>query len=112
MKVYIAGPMTGIPYFNFPAFDQAAAKLRKRGYLPLSPADIDRKAGFDALDMPEDSDWFTLPKGLNLREIVRRDVLAIVDEADGYYTLPGWEASKGARAEVALCEWLGLRKIT
>lgn len=56
MKIYVIGPMPSVPYFNFPAFDKAAAELRKRGYLPLSPADIDRKAGFDALDMPEDSD--------------------------------------------------------
>jgi len=111
-KIYILGKMTGIPFFNFPAFDAAATRLMVAGHKPLSPADIDREAGFDAMSLPVDWDWDVLPDCLNLRDVVRRDVLAIIDEADGYYCLPGWEASKGARAEAALCEWLGLEKIT
>jgi Domain of unknown function (DUF4406) len=111
LKVYVCGPMRSVPFFNFPAFDAAAVKLMARGYKPLSPADIDRKHGFDAMLMDVTWDWNKIPEHLNLPSIVRRDVLAIIDEADGYCTLPGWEQSKGARAEVALCQWLGLKEV-
>jgi hypothetical protein len=38
---YLAGPMTGIPAFNFPAFDLAAADLRAQGIDIVSPAELD-----------------------------------------------------------------------
>ena len=37
LHVYLAGPMTGIAEFNFPAFDAAAAKLRDLGYVVFNP---------------------------------------------------------------------------
>ena len=38
-RVYIAGPMTGLPAFNYPAFHAAAATLRQAGYVVENPAE-------------------------------------------------------------------------
>ena len=104
--VYIAGPMRGIPYYNFPAFDAAADALRCAGYTVVSPADLDREAGFDAMDCPPDTDWGAIPDGFNFHACVRRDIDGVV-RSDALYLLPGWERSEGARAEKVIAEWLG-----
>lgn len=45
MRIYVSGPVTGIPGYNLPAFEAAADKLRKAGYRPLVPHDfVDFKA--------------------------------------------------------------------
>src|SRR5690606_7315289 len=36
--VYIAGPMRGLPLFNFPAFDAARDLAQREGFTPISPA--------------------------------------------------------------------------
>ena len=33
MKLYLAGPMRGLPLCNFPAFDAAAAWLTSKGHI-------------------------------------------------------------------------------
>jgi nucleoside 2-deoxyribosyltransferase len=38
-RVYIAGPMTGIPEYNFPAFHDAADLWRQAGWEVLNPAE-------------------------------------------------------------------------
>lgn len=38
-RVYVAGPMTGLPEFNFPAFHAEAARLRTMGLTVLNPAE-------------------------------------------------------------------------
>ena len=37
--LYLAGPMSGLPQFNYPAFGHAAVTLRGLGYAVLNPAD-------------------------------------------------------------------------
>lgn len=61
MRCYIAGRMRGIKWYNFPAFDKARENLIKMGFEVISPADLDRKNGFDALNLPEDYDWNSIP---------------------------------------------------
>ncbi|MBT9158943.1 MAG: hypothetical protein DDT26_00192 [Dehalococcoidia bacterium] len=40
MRIYISGPMTGLHDLNFPAFRDAAAKLRAIGYEVVNPAEL------------------------------------------------------------------------
>ena len=107
MKVcYIAGKMRGIKWYNFPAFGRAKAMLIEKGYGVISPADMDIKAGFDAMTLPEDYDWNLIPEHFDFQKCVNRDIQAVKD-CDAIYMLNGWETSTGAKAEIALAEWLG-----
>jgi hypothetical protein len=107
-EIYIAGPMRGIRHFNFPAFDAAVNFLSDAGWWPISPAALDRQSGFDEKAFPDDYDWIDLKKaGFSLHDAIDRDVQAI-KQCKAIYMLDGWENSKGARAEKALAEWLGL----
>jgi nucleoside 2-deoxyribosyltransferase len=107
MKLYLAGPMTGIEHFNFPAFDEAADLLRDAGHTVFNPADNDRLHGFEgigtsgSLDDPEF-------EGFNLRFALKQDLSWICDHADAIALLPKWQNSKGASAEVALANALGI----
>jgi hypothetical protein len=108
MRVYIAGPMRGIPLYNFPAFDAAKENLINRGFDPVSPADIDRDNGFDPTKLPADHDWGSVESlGIDVREIVRRDLMALLT-CEAVYLLEDWHKSIGATAEVAVAQWLRL----
>lgn len=91
--------MRGIPKFNFPAFDAAAAGLRDMGWEIVSPADIDREYGFD----PEkhDESFFE-----SISTLIRRDIEAVL-KMDAIILLPGWENSTGAKAELSVARWAG-----
>lgn len=105
---YLAGPMRGIKFFNFPAFDEARDRLRQEGWSVISPADLDREMGFDETRHPEDYDWLDLGKiGFDLHGAVDRDVDAL-KRCTAIYMLDGWEKSRGALAEKHIAEWLGL----
>lgn len=111
MKVYVAGPMRGIPEFNFPAFHAATAKLRADGWFVFSPAENDIKQhGVDVSRGNATGDETKAAKehGFNLRVALGQDLAFICGEADAIYMLPGWENSKGARAEIATAIALGL----
>ena len=90
MKVYIAGPMTGLPHFNRPAFNQAALNLSFDKHVPLNPA--------------------ILPDGLTEADYMAVG-LTMLQRADAIYLLTGWQFSAGARAEHALALKLGLEII-
>lgn len=100
--IYICGPMTSYPKYNFPAFDAAAVKLRARGWDVISPAELNRAMGVDG-------DTEILPDNF-LRNAMCND-LAAVCRSHAIARLPGWEASRGAAVELALANYLGLEVI-
>ena len=90
MRIYLAGPMTGLPQHNTPAFDAAEWLLCEQGHEVVSPAAMLRV-------FPNDT----------LRQHFSRDCQAIC-EADCVVVLDGWERSKGVAVEIALAEYLGI----
>jgi hypothetical protein len=114
MKVYIAGPMRGIPEFNFPAFFAAEDYLKEQGHVCFNPArrDNDRHgADLSKGNATGDEAVAAAQHGFSLREALRDDTQWISMEAEAIALLPGWQNSKGARAEKALAEALNLEII-
>ena len=107
MRVYIAGSMRGIPFYNAPAFDKAASVLRGRGYDVLNPVDFDRESyGVDFSLYPQGNE--EIPGLPPLADLLLRD-LEYVSMCEAIVMLPGAENSKGARTEKAFAEFCGLR---
>jgi hypothetical protein len=113
MKIYLAGPMTGIPHFNFPAFEATAAMLRSQGHEVFSPAEHDIQTNGEDFHVsnPEGDTKNAESNGFSLRGALKADLDWICDHAEGIYLMPGWENSRGARTEHALAVTLGLRII-
>lgn len=84
MKLYVCGPMSGLPGLNFDAFFEADKKLRDAGYDVLNPAD---RAGRTP-NMPWE--WY-----------MRRGIKDVCD-SDGLAVLPGFRASPGAQLELRI----------
>lgn len=89
MKIYIAGPMTGLPDYNYPVFNAAAAALRELGHHVENPAENPE---------PHCKSWQGYMR-MAVGQLVQCDTLAL---------LPGWETSKGASLEYRLAHDLGL----
>lgn len=108
-RVYIAGPMTGIPQFNFPAFDAAALDLRKLGFDVVSPSELDDPEDREAaLASPDGKMNGGHHMNKTWGDFLARDVKLIADGGiEAVVVLPGWEQSRGARLETfvaaALC---------
>ncbi len=88
-RVYIAGPMSGLPEYNYPAFHAAAKRLRDLGFDVSNPA-----------ENPEP------PCGTWLGYM--RMALAQLVTCDGVALLTDWQNSRGACIERDLALRLGL----
>lgn len=99
--VYVAGPMSGIPKHNFPAFDAAAKALRKMGYAVVSPSEMDDPAfRRSAMRSKTGSLHEGMYRTTTWGNLLSRDVKLIADGGiDAVVVLEGWEKSKGARLE-------------
>ena len=94
MILYICGPMSGLPEFNYPAFREAEANLMEYGYTVLNPARIDEQ--WNPTGVRFSWDWYM------------RHALAMMLEADGLAMLLGWQSSRGAKLEKQVASSLGM----
>lgn len=88
-KIYISGPMTGLPDLNFPAFHAETARLRSLGYDVTNPAELN----------PDPStSWHECMRN-DLRALLDCDILALLD---------GWQNSAGAHLELHIAHRVGM----
>ena len=90
--IYIAGPMTGLEEFNFPAFDAAAAKFEELGYEVKNPAE------------------HGVVEGATWEDYMAFD-LTQLGQCGAIYMLNGWQMSRGACLEQLIAERLGMKVI-
>lgn len=90
--VYLSGPMTGLPDYNFPAFHEAGEKLRALGY----------KVSCPTVNKPPCKTWEGYMR-LAIIQMLACDAVAM---------LPGWQASRGAKIEMDLAVVLGMHVST
>lgn len=109
---YIAGPMRGIPEYNYPAFIAAAELLHSLDWWVYNPAEMDIEAEPDmdwaALTLEQQKIYNTV---VNARRFAIRDIDIILkklraENGDAIFVLPGWESSIGALAETAAARWV------
>lgn len=94
MKIYLAGPMTGFPDYNRTAFAEAAAFLRAKGLHVYNPGETPVEI-------------YHLDPGTAWQENL--EYICIFAEALVY--LPGSHDSEGAKIEIALAKYLGIRVV-
>lgn len=112
MKVYIAGPMQGKPYYNYPLFDTIASDLPHiLGVSVVNPAEEMRfyakknKLHFNEKECPTGTEYTYPPghwknyAGILMCELTLCDCIYVIEES---------KTSKGLAAEVALAEYLGI----
>lgn len=82
MRIYLAGPMSGYPNFNFAAFDFAARKLRDLGFGVFSPAENERENNPTVEDNPTgDGALAEKTTGFTRRNALEQDTSWICREA-------------------------------
>lgn len=106
MRVYIAGPMSGLPNLNHEAFDAARDLIAGQGHEPVSPADLGVAAGLTVRDA---YGVVSVMPGVSWADSMRADLAELV-RCDAIAYLPGWETSAGAGLEHHVAFRLGLRR--
>lgn len=89
MRIYISGPVSGMPDRNETAFGAVASALANAGYRVVNPLNL-------------------VPPGMEGAKAMRRLVPELC-ACDGVCTLDGWEVSGGACVEVAVARACGLQ---
>lgn len=98
MTAYVAGPMTGIDNFNYPAFHQAVRALGSLKIRAVSAAHDDTGSPVDPPTVIDAKPY----------DYYLRHALRMLLDCDEVVLLPGWDESRGASIEVKVAQALGM----
>lgn len=88
-KLYLSGPMTGLPEYNRKSFDDAEKQLAGKGHEVINPFNLPEPVV--PMDATEAETWAAY---------LVRDFLVLHEEKpDCIILLPGWNNSKGSSIE-------------
>lgn len=90
-RVYISGPITGIPDY-LENFEKVEKELTKAGYSVINPAKLNAN----------------MPDGIEYEEFLEID-LKYMDLCDSIYMMKGWQNSKGANREYGYALGKGMK---
>lgn len=112
-RAYTAGPMTGLPMYNWGMFAFAADFLRGEGWDIVTPIEIDEDMGVVAITR----DQFGAYESVTTTDLFDYDLvlsrdLAAIDTCTAIVLLPDWHKSKGAKIELARALSLNLNVYT
>lgn len=88
-RVYISGPMTGLPDLNFQAFNAEATRLKNLGYDVINPAEL----------CDSSMSWHECMR-VDLSALLTCDVIDMID---------GWQESSGAHLEMNIAHRVGIK---
>lgn len=87
--IYISGPMTGLPEYNYPEFFRVQKLIEEQGDVAINPANTGVQEGWE---------W---------KQYLTKDLIDLLQgDVDSVVVLEGWENSKGARLEVHVAKEL------
>ena len=89
MRVYISGPITGVPDY-MDKFAEAEKELKEKSYTVVNPAKIN----------------YGMPEDMTYEEYMEIDI-RLIELCDAIYMIRGWEMSRGANREYGYASGLG-----
>ena len=93
--IYLSGPMSGLPDYNYPAFHATAKRLRALGHTVLNPAEVDELHN-PTPGTHQPWSWYM------------RHALRMIADAERVVVLDGWHKSRGALEEVRIAGMLDI----
>lgn len=102
--VYISGPMTGIPQFNMHAFNRVAKHLRDFCGVTRLFNPAEESANLLGADYLIKNATGTGEADQTRRDLLAVDAAWVCKHATVIVMLPGWQASSGARMEIACAQ--------
>ena len=90
MRIFVSGPMTGLPDYNMPAIEKAAAHLDQAGYIVVNPGIRGVIPSYTHADY-------------------MRNYIRVLLDCDGVAVLDGWTKSRGAVLDVQIAEGIGIK---